>query len=122
LPAVFGFLVAVAPEGVTIATDLSHYLDFVLALFLAFGLCFEIPVAIVILVALGVVTPDALVKNRPYVIVGVFVVAAVLTPPDVVSQLMLAIPMCALFEVGVLAARALARRRADTVPGPNTQP
>jgi len=111
LPAVFTFLIAVAPEGVAIATDLSHYLDFVLALFLAFGLCFEIPVAIVILVALGVVTPDALVKNRRYVIVGAFVVAAVLTPPDVASQLMLAIPMCGLYEVGVLVARALARRQ-----------
>ena len=111
LPAVFTFLIAVAPEGVAIATDLSHYLDFVLAIFLAFGLCFEIPVAIVILVALGVVTPDALVKNRRYVIVGAFVVAAVLTPPDVASQLMLAIPMCGLYEIGVLVARALARRQ-----------
>jgi len=111
LPAVFTFLIAVAPEGVAIATDLSHYLDFVLALFLAFGLCFEIPVAIVILVALGVVTPDALVKNRRYVIVGAFVVAAVLTPPDIASQFMLAVPMCALYEVGVLVARALARRQ-----------
>ena len=94
-----------------IATDVSHYLDFVLALFLAFGLCFEIPVAIVILVALGVVSPDQLVKHRRYVIVGAFVVAAVLTPPDVASQLMLAIPMCGLYEIGVLAARALARRQ-----------
>ena len=111
LPAVFTFLIAVTPEGVAIATDLSHYLDFVLAIFLAFGLCFEIPVAIVILVALGVVTPDALVKNRRYVIVGAFVVAAVLTPPDVASQLMLAIPMCGLYEIGVLVARALARRQ-----------
>jgi len=111
LPAVFTFLIAIAPEGVAIATDLSHYLDFVLALFLAFGLCFEIPVAIVILVTLGVVTPEALVKHRRYVIVGAFVAAAVLTPPDVASQLMLAIPMCGLYEIGVLAARMLARRR-----------
>jgi len=114
LPAVFTFLIAIAPEGVTIATDLSHYLDFVLALFLAFGLCFEIPVAIVILVTLGVVSPDALVKHRRYVIVGAFVAAAVLTPPDVASQLMLAIPMCGLYEIGVLAARALARRQIAT--------
>ena len=111
LPAVFTFLIAVAPEGVTIATDVSHYLDFVMALFLAFGLCFEIPVAIVILVALGVVSPDQLVKHRRYVIVGAFVVAAVLTPPDVASQFMLAVPMCALYELGVLVARALARRQ-----------
>jgi len=110
LPTMFTFLVAIAPEGVTVATDLSHYLDFVMALFLAFGVCFEIPVAIVILTALGIVTPETLARQRPYVIVGAFVVAAVLTPPDIVSQLLLAIPMCILFEVGVLAARALGRR------------
>ena len=113
LPAIFAFLVAAAPEGVAMMTDLSHYLDFVLALFLAFGLCFEIPVAIVILVALGVVTPEMLTKNRPYVIVGAFVVAAVLTPPDAMSQIMLAVPMCLLFEIGVIAARSLVRQRTD---------
>lgn len=118
LPTVFGFLVGVAPEGVSMMTDLSHYLDFVLALFLAFGLCFEIPVAVVILVALGVVTPEMLTKNRPYVIVGAFVVAAVLTPPDVLSQIMLAVPMCLLFEIGVFAARALTRERAAADAAP----
>jgi sec-independent protein translocase protein TatC len=116
LPAIFSFLVAAAPDGVAMMTDLSHYLDFVLALFLAFGLCFEIPVAIVILVALGVVTPDMLTKNRPYVIVGAFIVAAVLTPPDAMSQIMLAVPMCLLFEVGVIAAGARGRERGATQP------
>lgn len=117
LPTVFAFLVGVAPEGVSMMTDLSHYLDFVLALFLAFGLCFEIPVAIVILVALGVVSPAQLTKNRPYVIVGAFVVAAVLTPPDAFSQIMLAVPMCALYEIGVIAARMVTRERGDAAAG-----
>lgn len=107
LPAVFGFLQAVAPEGVAVMTDISQYLDFVLVLFLAFGLCFEVPVAVVILVLLGWVTIPQLREARAYVVVGAFVVAAILTPPDIVSQLLLAIPMCILYEVGILAARWL---------------
>ena len=110
LPAVFGFLQAVAPVGVAVMTDISQYLDFVLVLFLAFGLCFEGPVAVVILVLLGWVTPAQLREARSYVIVGAFVIAAILTPPDVVSQLLLAIPMCILYEVGILAARWLPAR------------
>lgn len=110
LPAVFGFLQAVAPVGVAVMTDISQYLDFVLVLFLAFGLCFEVPVAVVILVLLGWVTPAQLREARSYVIVGAFVIAAILTPPDVVSQLLLAIPMCILYEVGILAARWLPAR------------
>lgn len=110
LPAVFGFMTGVAPAGVAVMPDIGRYLDFVLVLFLAFGLCFEVPVVLIILVALGVVTPAQLAKSRAYAIVGAFVVAAVLTPPDVLSQLMLAIPMCALYEFGIFAARALARR------------
>lgn len=110
LPAVFGFLQAVAPVGVAVMTDISQYLDFVLVLFLAFGLCFEVPVAVVILVLLGWVTTVQLREARAYVIVGAFVVAAVLTPPDVVSQLLLAIPMCILYEIGILAARWLPAR------------
>jgi sec-independent protein translocase protein TatC len=110
LPAVFGFMTSVAPAGVAVMPDIGRYLDFVLVLFLAFGLCFEVPVVLIILVALGVVTPAQLAKSRAYAIVGAFVVAAVLTPPDVLSQLMLAIPMCALYEFGIFAARALARR------------
>ena len=116
LPAVFTFLTSVAPAGVAVMPDIGHYLDFVLVLFLAFGLCFEVPVVIIILVSLGVVTPAQLVKSRGYAIVGATVVAAVLTPPDVLSMLMLAVPMCALYELGIIAARMLARRPVDGEP------
>ncbi|HTL14968.1 MAG TPA: twin-arginine translocase subunit TatC [Thermomonas sp.] len=111
LPMVFGFLARVAPAGVAMMTDISAYLDFVLVLFLAFGLAFELPVALVILALLGWVTPAQLREGRGYAVVGIFIVAAVLTPPDVVSQLMLALPMCLLYEAGILAAAALAPRR-----------
>ena len=104
LPMVFGFLARVTPDGVAMMTDISAYLDFVLVLFLAFGLAFELPVALVIMVLLGWVTPQQLREGRGYAIVGVFVVAALITPPDVVSQLMLAIPMCLLYELGIVAA------------------
>jgi sec-independent protein translocase protein TatC len=110
LPAIFTFMTAVAPVGVAVMPDISRFLDFVLVLFLAFGFCFEVPVALVILVAIGVATPEQLVKSRPYTIVGAFVIAAILTPPDVVSQLLLAIPMCLLYEVGIFASRLLAKR------------
>ena len=110
LPAVFAFMTSVAPVGVAVMPDIGRYLDFVLVLFLAFGLCFEVPIVLIILVSLGVVTPAQLAKGRAYAIVGAFVVAAVLTPPDVMSQMMLALPMCVLYEVGIIAARALARR------------
>ena len=104
LPTVFGFLARVTPDGVAMMTDISSYLDFVLVLFLAFGLAFELPVALVILVLLGWVTPAQLREGRGYAVVGIFVIAAVVTPPDVISQLMLAIPMCLLYEAGILAA------------------
>ena len=110
LPAVFGFLNKVAPEGVAIMTDITAYLDFVLVIFLAFGASFELPVAMVIASLLGWVTPTQLKESRGYAVVGIFVLAAVITPPDVVSQLMLAAPMCALYEVGILASRWLVRR------------
>lgn len=112
LPTVFAFLTAITPEGVAMMTDISRYLDFVLVMLLAFGACFEVPVAVVILVVLGWVDDRQLREARPYVIVGAFIVAAVLTPPDVVSQLLLAIPMCLLYEIGIIAARWLARRPA----------
>ena len=111
LPAVFGFLAQVTPEGVAMMTDINAYLDFVLVIFLAFGLSFELPVALVILVLLGWVTPAQLREWRGYAIVGVFVLAAVVTPPDVVSQLLLAIPMVLLYELGIIAARLLGSRR-----------
>lgn len=113
LPAVFGFLTKVAPEGVAIMTDISAYLDFVLVIFLAFGASFELPVAMVIASLLGWVTPKQLKESRGYAVVGIFILAAVITPPDVVSQLMLAGPMCALYEVGILASRWLVRRDAS---------
>ena len=111
LPTVFGFLTAVTPEDVAMMTDITKYLDFVLVILLAFGVSFELPVAVVVLVVLGIVTPAQLREYRGYVIVGVFIVAAVITPPDVVSQLMLAIPMCLLYELGIVAG-ALLRRSA----------
>jgi len=112
LPAVFGFLTKIAPEGVAMMTDITAYLDFVLVIFLAFGASFELPVALVIAVLLGWVTPAQLRESRGYAVVGIFIVAAVITPPDVVSQLMLAIPMCLLYEVGILAARWVTPRDA----------
>lgn len=107
LPNVFRFLLGIAPEGVAMTTDIGRYLDFVLTLFLAFGLCFEIPIAVVIIASLGWVTSAQLSTHRPYVIFGVFIVAAVVAPPDVVSMIMLAIPMCLLYELGVVATRIL---------------
>ena len=109
LPSVFTFLQKVTPAGVAMMTDINAYLDFVLVIFLAFGASFELPVALVILVLLGWVTPKQLREWRGYAVVGIFVIAAVITPPDVVSQLLLALPMVALYEVGILAARAVAR-------------
>lgn len=104
-PLVFGFLTKTAPEGVTMATDISNYLDFVLTIFLAFGICFEVPVAIVLLCWSGVTTPEDLKHKRPYIIVAAFVIGMLLTPPDIFSQTLLAIPMVILFEIGILVAR-----------------
>jgi sec-independent protein translocase protein TatC len=110
LPTVFGFLAHVTPAGVAMMTDITAYLDFVLVIFLAFGLSFELPVALVILALLGWVTPQQLREGRGYAIVGIFVLAAIITPPDVVSQLLLALPMVALYELGIVATRLLAPR------------
>ena len=113
LPSVFGFLTMVTPEGVAMMTDINAYLDFVLVIFLAFGLSFELPVALVILVLMGWVSPAQLREARGYAIVGIFVLAAIITPPDAISQLMLAIPMCLLYEAGIIAARLLSPREPD---------
>jgi len=110
-PLVFAFLTGTAPEGVAVMTDISHYLDFVLTLFFAFGIAFEIPIATILLVAAGITTPEDLGRKRPYLIVGVFVVVMLLTPPDVISQTLLALPMWILFELGVLSSRFFQRRR-----------
>lgn len=101
-PLVFGFFTSTAPEGVAVMTDINKYLDFVLTLFMAFGLAFEIPVATILLVLAGAVDVAKLRKIRPYVVVGCFAIGMVLTPPDVISQALLAIPMWLLYEVGIL--------------------
>ena len=121
LPAVAKFMSGVAPSGVAVMPDIGRYLDFALTLFLAFGLCFEVPVVLVILVAVGMVTPAQLAGSRRYAIVGAFILAAIFTPPDVLSQTMLAVPMCLLYELGIIGARMLARApavdRSDSASG-----
>jgi sec-independent protein translocase protein TatC len=114
LPKVFTFLLGVTPQGVAMMTDIGHYLDFVVTMFFAFGLCFEVPVVVVILAWLGWVDVEQLSRQRSYVILAAFIVAAIVAPPDMLSMLMLAIPMCVLYELGVLAVRLFVRRsRAD---------
>ena len=108
-PLLFGFFTTVGPGDISVMTDINRYLDFVLKLFFAFGLAFEVPVAAVILILTGVVTADQLAHNRSYVIVGCFVMGMLLTPPDVISQTLLALPMWLLFEVGLVMGRALSR-------------
>ncbi|EGU37364.1 Sec-independent protein translocase protein [Vibrio ichthyoenteri ATCC 700023] len=112
-PLVFGFFTAISLGGVEFATDISSYLDFVLALFMAFGIAFEIPVAIILLCWTGATSPDELRAKRPYIIVIAFVVGMLLTPPDIISQTLLAIPMCLLFEVGLFFARFYVRKDDD---------
>ena len=111
-PIIFAFMAATTPVGVAMMTDIAAYLDFVLTLFFAFGIAFEVPIATILLVAIGVTTPEALVEKRPYVIVGAFVIGMFLTPPDIFSQTLLAVPMWLLFELGVFASRILVRDRA----------
>jgi sec-independent protein translocase protein TatC len=110
---VFNFVNRIAPKSITVAPDIEQYLNFVLTMFIAFGVTFEVPIAVVMLARMGVVSIEQLKSVRPYFIVGAFVIAAVVTPPDVVSQLMLALPMCLLYELGIVAARFFGRR-ADT--------
>jgi sec-independent protein translocase protein TatC len=98
------------PDGVAMMTDIAHYLDFVLTTFFAFGVCFEVPVAIVIIAALGWFTPAQMAAARRYVILGATVASAILAPPDATSMLLLAIPLCILFEVGLVAARLVTPR------------
>ena len=109
-PLMFAFFQAVAPEGVEIMTDISSYLDFVLKIFFAFGLAFEVPIATVVLVWTGFTTPESLKQKRPYIIVGAFVVGMLLTPPDIISQTLLALPVWVLFELGLVFARVYVRR------------
>ncbi len=112
-PIIFAFLTSMAPTGVTVLPDITDYLDLVLKLFFAFGIAFEVPIATIILVIIGWTTPDKLVAKRAYIIVGAFVFGMLLTPPDIVSQVMLAIPMWLLFEVGVLFSRMILKMRKE---------
>lgn len=109
-PLVFGFLTAAAPAGVAVMTDITKYLDFVLTLFFAFGICFEVPIFTIVLVWTGLITPAALAEKRPYVIVAAFIIGMLLTPPDAISQTLLAIPMWMLFEAGLLFSRLFVRK------------
>ena len=109
-PLIFGFLTAAAPTGVAIMTDITKYLDFVLTLFFAFGICFEVPIFTIVMVRTGFIPPKSLAEKRPYVIVGAFVIGAFLTPPDAISQTLLAVPMWMLFEIGLLFSKLFVRK------------
>ncbi len=108
---VFTFISSFAPKSITVAPDIEAYFNFVLGMFMAFGLAFEVPVVVVVLVLTGLVTVAQLREWRGYVVVAIFVVAAVVTPPDVVSQIALAVPMCLLYEIGIVVAQAVSKRR-----------
>ncbi|CAH0536668.1 twin-arginine translocase subunit TatC [Vibrio marisflavi] len=111
LPIVFSFFTAISLGGVEYATDISNYLDFVLTVFTGFGIAFEIPVAIILICWMGITTPKALSEKRPYIIVGAFVIGMFLTPPDMLSQTLLAVPMCLLFELGLFCSRFYAPKQ-----------
>jgi sec-independent protein translocase protein TatC len=113
-PLVFTFFVSVSPEGVPMMTDIAYYLDFVLKMVIAFGVAFEIPIATMLIAMTGIASAESMAHKRPYVIVGCFIVGMLLTPPDVVSQLLLAIPTWLLFELGVLLARVVEKRTEDS--------
>ena len=110
-PLVFGFMSTTAPDGVTIATDIALYLDFVIKMFFAFGVAFEVPIVTVLLILTGMASPEKLKHGRPYIIVGAFVIGMLLTPPDIISQTLLAIPMWLLYEVGVVVGAYVLKRR-----------
>jgi len=113
-PIIFKFFIGMAPDGVAVMTDISAYMSFALKLFFAFGVAFEVPVATVLLARMGVVSPDKMAKQRPYIILGAFVVGMLMTPPDIFSQIMLAIPVCLLFEVGLFFARKIESKKKQT--------
>ena len=112
-PLVFPFLIGYAADGVTVATDIGAYLDFVITIFFAFGIAFEVPIATIILCWTGVTTPESLAEKRPYVIVAAFVIGMLLTPPDMISQTLLAIPMWILFEAGLLISKYYVKQSED---------
>lgn len=110
-PVVFGFIVGIAPAGVAVMTDIGKYLDFVITMFLAFGLTFEVPIVVIVLAMTGIVEVSKFREARPYVIVGAFVIGAIFTPPDVVSQIMLAVPLWILYEIGVIVAGWIVKKQ-----------
>lgn len=112
-PVVFGFITGYAPEGVAVMTDIGSYLDFVITLFMAFGLAFEVPIAVIALVGFGLVKISTLKEIRSYVIVGAFIIGAIFTPPDIISQFMLAVPLWLLYELGILLAGVIERKKTD---------
>ena len=113
-PLIFAFFTSVGPEDITIMTDINSCLDFVLKLFFAIGLAFEIPIAAVLMIWAGITTPEDLVKKRPYIIVGCFIFGMLLTPPDIISQSLLALPMWLLFEIGVFFGRFISRENSNS--------
>jgi sec-independent protein translocase protein TatC len=113
-PLIFAFFTSVGPTDITIMTDINRYLDFVLKLFFAFGIAFEIPIATILVIWSGIATPEGLIKKRPYIVIGCFVFGMLLTPPDIISQSLLALPMWLLFEIGVFFGRAIKRDNSDT--------
>lgn len=115
-PIMFAFLTTTAPTGVQVMTDMANYLDFVLLLYFAFGVAFEIPIATVLLALTGLVKVDTMAKNRGYVLLGIFVVAAFLTPPDAISQTAMAVPMYLLYEVGIVMSRVMLKKRSAAAP------
>jgi sec-independent protein translocase protein TatC len=117
-PLVFGFFTAIGPEGIVELPDISSYLNFVLKMFFAFGVAFEIPIATILLILTGATTPADLAAKRPYIVVGCFVIGMLLTPPDIISQTLLALPMWLLFELGILFGRLAIRNRVDTEDTP----
>jgi sec-independent protein translocase protein TatC len=118
-PVVFKFMASIAPEGVAWMTDIDKYLSFALTTFVAFGVTFEVPVVVIVLVRVGVVSIEKLKHIRPYVIVGAFVIGAIFTPPDVISQVMLAVPLWLLYELGIVLARMIGRSSADPADAEN---
>ncbi len=120
-PLIFAFFTSVGPDDITIMTDINSYLNFVLKLFFAFGIAFEIPIAAVLMIWAGITTPEALAKKRPYIIVGCFVFGMLLTPPDIISQSLLAIPMWLLFEIGVWFGK-LMQRNSSAADGDSATP
>jgi sec-independent protein translocase protein TatC len=119
-PVVFGFIVGTAPQGVAVMTDIGNYLDFVMTLFFAFGLAFEVPIAVVMAVRFGWVSIAKLREGRGYVIVGAFIIGAIFTPPDIISQFMLAVPMWLLYELGIVVARFTSKPQVEpTIRNPN---